>query len=283
MDLPFKPDLEQKTAVITGGSGVLCSEMAKALAACGANAVIIGRRKEAADAVAAEIREAGGSAIGISCDVMDRDSLLAAHDEIIQKFGTIDILVNGAGGNHPDATTAKEYLDAGDLGDADLKTFFDLDQAGFQHVFNLNLLGTLLPTQVFTRGMAERQCGCVINVSSMAAMLPLTKIPGYSAAKAAIDSFTRWLAVHMSPVGIRVNAIAPGFFLADQNRALLVNDDGSFTPRGDKIIEQTPMRRFGTADELTGSLLWLASESGAGFVTGIVVPVDGGFSAYSGV
>ena len=283
MTTPIQVDLTGKTAVVTGGSGVLCSEMAKALAASGANLAILGRRQEAADAVAADIQAAGGQAIGISCDVMQRSQLENANKQIQETFGTVDILINGAGGNHPDATTGVEFGAKNDLVDDSVKSFFKLEEAGFQHVFNLNLLGTLLPTQVFSHGMVEQGSGTIINVSSMAADLPLTKVPGYSAAKAAIDNFTRWLAVHMSQTGVRVNAIAPGFFLAEQNKALLTNEDGSLTPRGEKIVNQTPMGRFGSAPELLGVLLWLASEPASSFVTGIVVPVDGGFSAYSGV
>ncbi len=283
MSIPFTVDLTNKTAVITGGSGVLCSEMAKALGTCGAKVVILGRRQDAADAVAEHINAAGGTAMGVSADVMDRNSLDRALALVTEAYGTVDILINGAGGNHPDATTSTEYYSQGDNLDTDVKSFFQLEEAGFQHVFNLNLLGTLLPTQVFAAGMAEQKNGVIINLSSMAADLPLTKIPGYSSAKAGIDNFTRWLAVHMSKAGIRVNAIAPGFFLADQNRALLTNEDGSLTARGQKIVDQTPLGRFGDAQELIGTLLWLVSDPSSSFVSGIVVPVDGGFSAYSGV
>jgi NAD(P)-dependent dehydrogenase (short-subunit alcohol dehydrogenase family) len=278
-------DLTGKVAVVTGGGGVLCGVMAKALAEAGAKVAVADLRLEAAEAVAAEIRDAGGTAIGVACNVLEKDSLAGAEAKIAGALGPVDILVNGAGGNHPKGTTSKEYLLPEDLEEAaeGLVTFFDLDPDGIQFVFNLNFLGTLLPTQVFARSMAARQTGVVINVSSMNAFTPLTKIPAYSGAKAAVSNFTQWLAVHMSKVGIRVNAIAPGFFLTDQNRALLTQDDGSLTPRGSTIIGQTPMGKFGDPADLVGCLLWLVSDEAAGFVTGTVIPIDGGFSAFSGV
>ncbi|MDP6629858.1 MAG: SDR family oxidoreductase [Kiritimatiellia bacterium] len=285
MTIPFKIELEGKTAVVTGGGGVLCSTMAKALAECGAKVAVADLRLEAADAVAAEITEAGGTAIGVECNVLERASLKAACEKIESELGPVDILINGAGGNHPKGTTSMEYLTEDVLAqaDADATTFFDLDPKGIEFVFNLNFLGTLLPSQIFARGMAERGGGVIINTSSMNAFTPLTKIPAYSGAKAAVSNFTQWLAVHMSKVGIRVNAIAPGFFLTDQNRSLLTNEDGSPTARGGQIIGQTPLNRYGSPEELVGTLLWLVSDSAAGFVTGTVIPVDGGFSAFSGV
>ncbi len=281
----MKVELTGKTAVVTGGGGVLCSCMARQLAACGANVVVMSRKQHKADKVAEEIVAAGGNAISLACDVLDKDgledSLKAAHDA----YGDIDILINGAGGNHPDGTTSKEYFEQSDLEGLDegLKSFFELKASGIEHVFNLNFLGTLLPAQVFCRGMAARGSGVVINISSMSAFAPLTKIPAYSAAKAAVNNFTQWMAVHFSRVGIRVNAIAPGFFVSEQNRALLMNDDGSLTARGQKIIDQTPLGRFGEPEELLGTLLWLASDEASGFVSGAVIPVDGAFAAYSGV
>ena len=235
--------------------------------------------------MASEIKEAGGTAIGVKCSVLERTSLEAARDRIESELGPVDILINGAGGNHPKGTTSMEFLTKEVLAqtDSDATSFFDLDADGIQFVFNLNFLGTLLPSQVFARGMAERGGGVIINTSSMNAFTPLTKIPAYSGAKAAVSNFTQWLAVHMSKVGIRVNAIAPGFFLTDQNRSLLTNEDGSPTERGGKIISQTPLGRYGTPEELVGTLLWLVSDEGAGFVTGTVIPVDGGFAAFSGV
>jgi NAD(P)-dependent dehydrogenase (short-subunit alcohol dehydrogenase family) len=285
MTVPFKVDLSSKTAVITGGGGVLCGCMAKALAECGARVAVADLREDAAEAVAGAIRDAGGQAIGVACNVLEKASLAEANSRIEKELGPVDILVNGAGGNHPKGTTSKEFLDPKDLEKAtnDVVTFFDLDPEGIQFVFSLNLLGTLLPSQVFTRGMAERKQGTVINISSMNAFTPLTKIPAYSGAKAAVSNFTQWLAVHMSRVGIRVNAIAPGFFLTDQNRTLLTLEDGSLTPRGNTIVGQTPMGKFGSPDDLVGCLLWLVSDAGAGFVTGTVIPIDGGFSAFSGV
>jgi NAD(P)-dependent dehydrogenase (short-subunit alcohol dehydrogenase family) len=281
----MRVDLMGKVAVVTGGSGVLCSCMAEALAANGCKVAVASRRQDAVDAVASRICEAGGTAIGVSCDVVDRESLEAACERIERELGPIDILINGAGGNHPSGTTSKEALLPEDLQATveGMKTFYDLDPEGISFVFNLNFLGTLLPTQVFTRGMAERGGGVIVNVSSMSAFTPLTKIPAYSGAKAAVNNFTQWLAVHMSKVGIRVNAIAPGFFLTEQNRALLTHPDGSPTPRGGTIISQTPMGRYGRPEELIGALLWLVSDEASSFVTGTVIPVDGGFSAFSGV
>jgi NAD(P)-dependent dehydrogenase (short-subunit alcohol dehydrogenase family) len=283
--LPFQVDLSGKVAVVTGGGGVLCGYMSKLLAKAGAKVAILDLRKEAAEAVAAEIVKDGGQAIGVACNVLERPSIEAAAVEIEKAFGPVTILVNGAGGNHKLATTSKEYLFPEDLEKKTegAVTFFDLDPQGIGFVFNLNFLGTLLPTQVFARRMAELGGGTVVNISSMNAFTPLTKIPAYSAAKAAISNFTQWLAVHMSKVHIRVNAIAPGFFLADQNRALLTKEDGSLTPRGDTIIKHTPMSRFGSPEDLGGTLLFLCSEAGSGFVNGAVIPVDGGFNAFSGV
>lgn len=283
--VPFKIDLNGKTAVVTGGGGVLCGAFAKALAECGAKVAVLDLRKDAADAVAQAITAAGGTAMGVSANVLEADSLAQAEAEVNQAFGSCDILINGAGGNHPKGTTSGEYLTPEDLKTSaeGMTTFFDLDPKGIEFVFNLNFLGTLLPTQQFSRKMAEKGGGVIINISSMNALTPLTKIPAYSGAKAAVSNFTQWLAVHMSRVGIRVNAIAPGFFLTDQNRSLLKNDDGTWTPRADKILSQTPMSRFGEPTDLLGTLLWLADESASGFVNGTVIPVDGGFSSYSGV
>jgi len=264
---------------------VLCSTMAKALAECGAAIAVADLRLEAAEKVAKEIIAAGGKAMPIACNVLDRASLDAANAEVEKQLGPVDILVNGAGGNHPKGTTSMEYMNPDDLlkDNRELVTFYDLDPKGIEFVFNLNFLGTLLPSQAFTRQMALRRKGAVINISSMNAFRPLTKIPAYSGAKAAVSNLTQWMAVHMAKAGIRVNAIAPGFFLADQNRALLTNPDGSLTPRGKTIMAHTPMGRFGEPKDLLGALIWLVSDEAAGFVTGIVLPVDGGFSAFSGV
>lgn len=276
--------LTGKTAVVTGGGGILCSVMAKSLAKAGAKVAILDLKLDAAQKVADEIIAAGGEAIAIAANVLEPESVKAAAEEVEAKFGVCDILVNGAGGNNPKGTTSREYLEKADLlsADPEIKTFFDLDPTGIGFVFNLNFIGTLLPTQAFCRKMAEKG-GTVINISSMNAFTPLTKIPAYSGAKAAISNFTRWLAVHFSHVGIRVNAIAPGFFLTDQNRALLTNPDGSLTARGNKILAHTPMERFGTPEDLTGALLFLADETASSFINGVVLPVDGAFSAYSGV
>ena len=283
MDLPFSIDLSGKTAVVTGGGGVLCGLFAKALASCGANVAILDLRLENAQKVAAEITKDGGSAKGYAANVLEKASLERVREEVLKDFGTCDILINGAGGNHPKGTTSKEYFEPEDLDKDDLITFFDLEQGGVEFVFNLNFIGTLLPSQVFVRDMLEKQDATIINISSMNAFCPLTKIPAYSGAKAAISNFTQWLAVHFSKVGIRVNAIAPGFFLTDQNRGLMTTPDGGLSERAHKILNHTPMGRFGEAEELLGTLLWLVDNKASGFVNGIVVPVDGGFSAYSGV
>ncbi len=283
MSVPFKIDLSGKVAVVTGGGGILCSVMAEALAECGAKVAILDLREENAAKVADKINANGGKAMGVAANVLEIESLKAAEAKIKSAFGPCDILINGAGGNNPKATTAKEYLFAEDLQNPASGSFFDLDPSGVSFVFNLNFLGTLLPTQVFCRDMAERNSGVVINISSMNAFRPLTKIPAYSAAKAAISNFTQWLATHMSKVNIRVNAIAPGFFLTDQNRALLTNADGSLTARGNTIKSHTPMGDFGKPEDLIGALLFLVDNNAAAFVNGVVLPVDGGFAAFSGV
>ncbi|MBN2368867.1 MAG: SDR family oxidoreductase [Vicinamibacteria bacterium] len=285
MAIPFRTNLTGKVAVVTGGTGVLCGRMAKALGECGASVAVLGRRKQVADGLAEEICKAGGRAIGVSADVLDRARLEAANAEIEKELGPVDILLNGAGGNHPKGTTSAEYLKPEDAGRVveGATSFYDLSQEGIEYVFNLNFLGTFLPCQVFTKSMVARRKGVIINVSSLNALKPLTKIPAYSAAKAAVTNFTQWLAVHLSPANIRVNAIVPGFFLTEQNRALLTKPDGSLTARGEKIVGHTPMGRFGKAEELLGALLWLADDGASGFVTGSIITVDGGFSAYSGV
>ncbi len=284
MKLPFDLDLKGKTVVITGGGGVLCGVFAEAIAKCGANVAILDLRKEAADAVADKIKAEGGIAKGYAANVLDREVIEGVREEILKDFGKCDILINGAGGNNPKGTTTKEYLEYEDIdGVEGLTTFFDLDPDGVGFVFNLNFLGTLIPTQVFARDMAKNKKGNVINISSMNAFTPLTKIPAYSGAKAAISNFTQWLAVHFSKVGVRVNAIAPGFFVTLQNKALLFDENGKATPRTEKILAATPMDRFGEPEELVGTLLWLLNDEASGFVDGVVVPVDGGFSAYSGV
>ena len=282
MELSLKPDLNGKVAVITGGAGILCREFAKALAACGAKVAVLNRTLSKAEAVAEEICAAGGQAAAVQIDVTNKESVKAAHQQVLDIYGKCDILINGAGGNHPRATTDNEYYMDGDI-DAETKSFFDLDEEDVEFVFNLNFIGTLLPTQEFAKDMLGRSGCTILNVSSMNAYTPLTKIPAYSGAKAAISNFTQWLAVHFSKSGIRVNAIAPGFFSTDQNKALLWNEDGTPTARSNKILNATPMGRFGEPQELLGALMFLVDEKAASFVTGIVIPVDGGFSAYSGV
>lgn len=285
MSVPFKVDLSQDVAAITGGGGILCGCMAQALAECGARVAIMDLRPENAEKVAAEIRKNGGKAIAVAANVLEKTSLEAARVQVEAEFGPISILINGAGGNHPKGTTSKEYLLPSDLEKTveGITTFYDLDPKGIEFVFNLNFLGTLLPTQAFTRDMVLKGRGTVINISSMNAFTPLTKIPAYSGAKAAVSNFTQWLAVHFSKAGIRVNAIAPGFFLTDQNRSLLTTPDGNWTPRGQTILTHTPMGRFGKPEDLVGALLWLVSPASAGFVTGTVIPIDGGFNSFSGV
>ncbi len=281
MKLPFQIDLSNKVCVVTGGGGILCSMFAKAIALTGAKVAVLDLNEAAAKKVADEINAEGGIAIGVSANVLETESLEQAKAVVNKTFGTVDILINGAGGNNPKATTDDEFFAPENLGK--MKTFFDLDKAGVEFVFNLNFLGTLLPTQVFAKDMLDKEDASIINISSMNAFTPLTKIPAYSGAKAAISNFTQWLAVHFARTGIRVNAIAPGFFLTNQNRSLLMKEDGTYTDRSRKILSQTPMGRFGEAEELVGTLLWLLCRPASGFVNGIVVPVDGGFSAYSGV
>lgn len=280
----FSQDLlRDKVAVVTGGSGVLGSSISKALAQHGAKVAIIGTNGSAATKVADEINMNGGKAIGISSNVLDKDSLIQARAQIREKFGACSILINGAGGNHPDGTTSKEYFEAGDKVKEDVKSFFDLDYEGMNYVFNLNFLGTVLPCQVFAEDMIEVEGDrTIINISSVSSFNPLTKVSAYSAAKASINNFTQWLAVHFSKEKIRVNAIAPGFFLTNQNKTLLTTERGELTARGNTIISQTPMGRFGKPEDLSGTALWLCSEASS-FVTGTVLPVDGGFTAFSGV
>ena len=276
-------ELKDKVAVITGGAGIICSTMAKSLAAHGVRTVILDLNKEAAVDVAKAIeKEFDTPSIGLSASVLDKVSLEAAKKDINDKFGSIDILVNGAGGNSPAATTKVEKMEGTENENLE-DTFFGLQIEGFDKVFDLNFKGTLIPSMVFATDMVKKKSGVIINISSMNSYRPLTKIAAYSAAKAAINNFTQWLAVHFSKTGIRVNAIAPGFLLTNQNRFLLIDEKtGGLTPRGKKIINGTPMERYCVPEELTGTLLYLVSDLSK-FVTGVVIPVDGGFSAYSGV
>ena len=277
MKLPFQIDLNGKVAVVTGAGGVLMSEFAKALAACGAKVALLDINAEAAEAVASDI---GENALAIPTNCLDKGEIAKAAEIIHAKWGKVNFLINGAGGNNPRATCDNEYMTP-DLPD-EVKSFFDLQEDGLRFVFDLNITSAFLVTQVFAADMVETG-GNIINISSMNAYHPLTKIPAYSAAKAGISNFTEWLAVHFAPCGIRCNAIAPGFFVTNQNRALLFREDGTPTPRTGKILAATPMNRFGDVSDLIGTLLWLSSDEASGFVTGITVPVDGGFNAYSGV
>jgi len=266
--------IKDKVVAVTGAGGVLCGSMAKAIGRAGAKVAILDLNEVAADKVADEIRAAGGDAIAVKCDVLKKESIHAAYGKVADEFSSVDVLINGAGGNNKNATTWPDL------------SFFDMPADAIRFVFDLNFLGALLPSQVFGKSMAKKGEGIIINISSMNAFRPLTKIPAYSAAKAAVSNFTQWLAVHMCQnysKKIRVNAIAPGFFITDQNRFLVTDEDsGEFTPRGQSIVDHTPMDRFGLAEELHGTLIWLISDA-TKFVTGIVVPVDGGYSAFGGV
>lgn len=279
MKIPFQMDLSDQVAVVTGGGGVLCSMFSKALAALGAKVAVLDLNLEAAKAVADEIAAAGGKAMAVKANCLDKQSLGAAREEVLSAFGPCTLLLNGAGGNNPRGTTDDEQYNPDLEG---LKTFFDLDPDGVRFVFDLNVIAALLTTQVFAKDMVGKNAN-IINVSSMNAYRPLTKIPAYSGAKAAVSNLTQWLAVYFAKAGIRVNALAPGFFVSNQNRALLFDQEGKPTARTEKILRSTPMGRFGEAEELIGTLLYLINNEAAGFVTGVVIPVDGGFSAYSGV
>jgi NAD(P)-dependent dehydrogenase (short-subunit alcohol dehydrogenase family) len=273
-----------KVVVLTGAGGILCSELAKAFAKKEYKIAVLDLRKDAGDKVANSINNDGGKAIGVAANVLEKHSLEEAKTVINNELGPCDILVNGAGGNHPLGTTSNTHLYEEDMKNTseDFKAFFDLDAEGIKFVFDLNFIGTFLPSQVFAQDMVGRKGCSILNISSMNAYTPLTKIPAYSGAKAAVSNFTQWLAVHFAKVNIRVNAIAPGFFLTDQNRALLTNSDGSPTQRGKQIIDQTPMGRYGNPEDLISTTLYLCNDASS-FVTGIVIPIDGGFSAYSGV
>ena len=276
MEKILSNNLENKVVAITGAGGIICSEFAKALAKCGAKVALLDINYDAAKKYADEI---GENALAVKCNCLDKNSIIEAKNEINAKFGAVNFLINGAGGNNPKATTDNETMTPDLEG---VKDFFALDESGLKFVFDLNITSAFLVTQVFAADMIKTG-GNIINVSSMNAYRPLTKIPAYSAAKAGISNFTQWLAVHFAPCNIRCNAIAPGFFVTNQNRALLFNADGTPTARTNKILNATPMKKFGEISDLIGVLLWLANDNASGFVTGTVIPVDGGFSAYSGV
>ncbi|PAE16554.1 D-mannonate oxidoreductase [Virgibacillus sp. 7505] len=277
--IPIHENLKGKVAVITGGSGVLCSQMASELARQGVNIAVLNRDAKNGRDVVERIQTSEGTSISVKADVLDKSSMEKAREEILGTFGQVDFLINGAGGNHSDAVTDTETYQGEDTG----KSFFDLEENGFSKVFATNFTGSFISSQVFGKDLLQAKASSILNISSMSAYAPMTKVPAYSAAKSSINNFTMWMAVHFAETGLRVNAIAPGFFLTTQNRNLLVNEDGSYTARSNKIINGTPMKRFGKPEDLLGTMLWLLDDSYSGFVTGITVPVDGGFMAYSGV
>lgn len=279
----FGVDLKDKVVVITGAAGVICGVMIKPLLEAGAKVALLDINQEKLKQVTDHFMQYRDRVLGVQTDVLNKKSLEQAHQTVIKTLGPCDLLINGAGGNHPKATTGHEYFEVGDLENPDIKTFFDLEEEGVDFVFKLNFLGSLLPSQVFAPDMIGRKGCSIINISSMNAYTPLTKIPAYSGAKAAVSNFTQWLAVYFSKVGIRVNAMAPGFFLTEQNHALLIKENGDFTERAHKIINHTPMGRFGEPKELIGTLMYLVDPKLSGFVNGVVIPIDGAFSAYSGV
>lgn len=278
--LPLAHDFTGKVVVITGAGGVLCGNMARAYARAGAKVAALDLNEEAVKKLAEEMKAEGHICLGYKANVLEPESLEAVHQQVLSDLGCCDILINGAGGNNPRATTDNEYQHEAKAGQ---KTFFDLDAAGVDFVFKLNFQGTLIPTQVFAKDMVARKQGCILNISSMNAYTPLTKIPAYSGAKAAVSNFTQWLATHFAGTGIRANAIAPGFLVSNQNRALLFNPDGTPTPRTAKILAGTPMNRFVDADELLGGVFFLTDDKAASAITGVVLPIDAGFAAYSGV
>jgi len=280
INLPLNVDYTNKVVVVTGAGGVICGAMARAFAGSGARVAALDLNEEAVKKLANELKEEGYICEGYKANVLDIEELKEVHKAVLSELGPCDILVNGAGGNNPRATTDNEYHNEVKEGD---KSFFDLDSSGVDFVFKLNFQGTLLPTQTFAKDMADRRCGCILNISSMNSYIPLTKIPAYSAAKAGISNFTQWLATHFAGTGIRCNAIAPGFLVSAQNKALLFNEDGTPTARSEKILNGTPMKRFVDADELLGATLFLCDEKAASAITGVVLPIDCGFSAYSGV
>ncbi len=274
-------DISGSVAAITGAGGALCGTLARALGQAGVKVAVVDVNMATASATAETIINSGGTAHAYAANVLDEEQLSVCYNVVSELWGAPDFLINGAGGNDPRGTTVSEFFERGDFENTDLKSFFDLDLEGFQSVFNLNFLGTFLPTKVFAQGMAERGSGSIINISSMSALTPLTKVSAYSAAKAAVANFTRWMAVHFAHAGIRVNALAPGFFMTEQLRFLHIDQKtGEYTPRAQKVIAHTPMGRYGEPEELIGTVVYLLSEASK-FVTGTVIPVDGGFSSYS--
>ena len=279
-NLPLNHDFTGKVVVVTGAGGVLCGDMARAYAIAGAKVAALDLNEEAVKKLADELKAEGYICEGYKANVLDREILESVHEQVLKDLGPCDILINGAGGNNPRATTDNEYHHEAKAGQ---KTFFDLDSAGADFVFKLNFQGTLIPTQVFAKDMVERKCGNILNISSMNAYIPLTKIPAYSGAKAGISNFTQWLATHFAGTGIRCNAIAPGFLVSNQNRALLFNPDGTPTARSGKILNGTPMGRFAESEELLGGMFFLTDDKAASAITGVILPIDCGFAAYSGV
>ncbi len=280
MNLPYNVNFNGKVVVVTGAGGVLCGDMARAFAQAGAKVAALDLNEERVKALAEEMKAQGYVCEGYKANVLEAEALENVHQQILKDLGPCDILVNGAGGNNPRATTDNEYQHEATEGQ---KTFFDLEPSGVDFVFKLNFQGTLLPTQIFARDMVEKKSGCILNISSMNAYTPLTKIPAYSGAKAAVSNFTQWLATHFAGTGIRCNAIAPGFLVSNQNRALLFNEDGTPTARSEKILRNTPMNRFVDSEELLGGVFFLCDDKAASAITGVVLPIDAGFSAYSGV
>lgn len=280
MNLPYNVSFKDKVVVVTGAGGVLCGDMARAFAQAGAKVAALDLNEDKVKELAAEMQGQGYCCVGYKANVLEAEVLEEVHQQVLKDLGPCDILINGAGGNNPRATTDNEYQHEAKEGQ---KTFFDLESSGVDFVFKLNFQGTLLPTQVFAKDMVAKQSGCILNISSMNAYTPLTKIPAYSGAKAAISNFTQWLATHFAGSGIRCNAIAPGFLVSNQNRALLFNEDGTPTARSKKILEGTPTGRFVDSEELLGGVFFLCDDKAASAITGVVLPIDAGFSAYSGV
>ncbi|NIZ40726.1 SDR family oxidoreductase [Entomospira entomophila] len=281
--LPTYINLKDKVIVVTGGTGILCGAMVREIARQGAKVVILSIDKEPLAQMEQELKALNQQVMALYCNVLEEESVRQAKEAINANWGEVDVLINGAGGNHPKATTSVDTFKPEQLGDKESKSFFDMELKGFQFVFDLNFMGTFIPSQIFASDLVKKPHRQIINISSMSSHYPLTRVPAYSAAKAAVNSLTMWMAVHFADVGLRVNAMAPGFFITDQNRALLTHPDGSFTERSHKILTHTPLKRFGTPEDLLGPLLWLLDEQSSGFISGHILPIDGGFMAYAGV